>query len=89
MLAPRDNHLDRAWSVVFQLLHGRLTLREIFPAAEPPDDTEIYAERDTYALAGTSGYAAEHAEIFDPIERSYRLMLEISALISLHVGAYG
>jgi phosphoenolpyruvate carboxylase len=64
------------------------TLREIFPAAEPPDDTEIYAERDTYARAGV-GYAAEHAEIFDPIERTYALTLEISALIALHVGAYG
>lgn len=64
-------------------------LREIFPAAEPPDDTEIYAERATYAHTGTSGYAAEHAEIFDPIERAYGLTLELSALIALHVGAYG
>src|SRR6185295_6059158 len=29
MLAPRDNHLDKAWSIVFQLLHGRLTLDDI------------------------------------------------------------
>jgi phosphoenolpyruvate carboxylase len=65
------------------------TLREIFPAAEPPDDTEIYAERDTYARAGTVGYATEHAEIFDPLEHAYALALEISALIALHVGAYG
>ena len=65
------------------------TLREIFPAAEPPDDTEIYAERDTYVRSGTAGYAAEHAEIFDPIERAYALTLELSALIALHVGAYG
>lgn len=64
------------------------TLRQIFPAAEPPDDTEIYAERDTYARAG-AGYAAEHAEIFDPIDRAHALALEISALIALHVGAYG
>ena len=65
------------------------TLREIFPAAEPPDDTEIYAERDTYVRSGPAGYAAEHAEIFDPIERAYALTLELSALIALHVGAYG
>ena len=57
--------------------------------AEPPDDTEIYAERDTYVRSGTAGYAAEHAEIFDPIERAYALTLELSALIALHVGAYG
>src|ERR1041384_6835065 len=29
MLAPRDNHLDKAWGIVFQLLHGRLTLDDI------------------------------------------------------------
>ena len=29
MLAPRDNHLDKAWTLVFQLLHGRLTLDDI------------------------------------------------------------
>ena len=64
------------------------TLRRIFPAAQAADETEVYAERDTYARA-SSGYAAEHAQIFAPIERAYRLMLELSALIALHVGAYG
>ena len=64
------------------------TLRRIFPAAQAADETEVYAERDTYARA-SSGYAAEHARIFDPIERAYGLMLELSALIALHVGAYG
>ncbi|HEX5047025.1 MAG TPA: phosphoenolpyruvate carboxylase [Gammaproteobacteria bacterium] len=65
------------------------TLRRIFPAAPPSDDTDIYAERDTYVRASPSGYAAEHAQIFDPIERAYGLILEVSALIALHVGAYG
>jgi phosphoenolpyruvate carboxylase len=65
------------------------TLRKIFPAAAPLDDTEVYAERDTYVRASPSGYAAEHAQIFDPIERAYALILELSALIALHVGAYG
>jgi phosphoenolpyruvate carboxylase len=64
------------------------TLRRIFPAAEAADETEVYAERDTYARK-SSGYAAEHAQIFDPIERAYALILELSALIALHVGAYG
>ena len=64
-------------------------LRRIFPAAAPADDTEVYAERDTYVGAGTLGYAAEHENIFDPIERAYALILELSALIALHVGAYG
>ncbi len=36
-----------------------------------------------------SGYANEHAQIFEPIERAYGLILEIGALIALHVGAYG
>jgi phosphoenolpyruvate carboxylase len=65
------------------------TLRKIFPAAAPVDDTEVYAERDTYVRSATSGYAAEHAQIFDPIERAYGLVLELSALIALHAGAYG
>jgi phosphoenolpyruvate carboxylase len=65
------------------------TLRGIFPAAAPSDDTELYAERDTYVRASPSGYAAEHTTIFDPIERAYALILELSALIALHVGAYG
>jgi phosphoenolpyruvate carboxylase len=64
------------------------TLRKIFPAAEPADDSELYAERDTYGGA-SAGYAAEHARIFDPLERAYALILELSALIALHVGAYG
>jgi phosphoenolpyruvate carboxylase len=64
------------------------TLRRIFPASQAADETEIYAERDTYARA-SSGYAVEHTQIFDPIERAYGLMLELSALIALHVGAYG
>ncbi len=29
MLAPRDTHLDKAWSIAYQLLHGRLTLDDI------------------------------------------------------------
>src|SRR6516225_4684293 len=29
MLAPRDNHLDKSWTLVFQLLHGRLTLDDV------------------------------------------------------------
>ena len=65
------------------------TLRRIFPAVAPSDDSEIYAERDTYVQAGPLGYANEHARIFEPIERAYGLILEIGALIALHVGAYG
>src|SRR5690606_14208101 len=64
-------------------------LRKIFPAAEPPDDSELYAERDTYGGASSAGYAAEHERVFDPLERTYALILELSALIALHVGAYG
>ena len=80
-LVVRLFHLDVPDTVV--------TLKRIFPAAEPPDDTEVYAERDTYARGSPAGYAAEDAHIFDPIERAYALTLEISALIALHVGAYG
>jgi phosphoenolpyruvate carboxylase len=81
-------------AVVAQLLEldvpeAVATLRKIFPAAEPADDSELYAERDTYGVVSPAGYAAEHARIFDPLERAYALILELSALIALHVGAYG
>src|SRR5215510_5802602 len=29
MLTPRDSHLDKAWSMVFQMLHGRFTLDDL------------------------------------------------------------
>jgi phosphoenolpyruvate carboxylase len=64
-------------------------LREIFPVSLGMDDTEIYAEQDTYVRTNPAGYAAEHEQILDPIQKAYALILEISALISLHVGAYG
>jgi phosphoenolpyruvate carboxylase len=64
-------------------------LREIFPASTEIDDSDIYAEEDTYVRTAPSGYAAEHAEIFDPIAKAHALILEISALIALYVGAYG
>jgi phosphoenolpyruvate carboxylase len=81
-------------TLIERLLHLEVpdtveTLRKIFPAAPPVDDTEVYAERDTYVRASPSGYAAEHAQVFDPIDRAYALLLELSALIALHVGAYG
>jgi phosphoenolpyruvate carboxylase len=80
-LIERLLHLDVPGTVA--------TLRRIFPAAPPSDDSEVYAERDTYAGTGPAGYAAEHARIFDPLERAHALILELSALIALYVGAYG
>lgn len=65
------------------------TLKQIFPAADLADDSEAYGERDTYVRTAPSGYAAEHRAIFEPIAGAHRLVLELSALIALHVGAYG
>jgi len=64
-------------------------LREIFPISVEIDDAEIYAEKDTYAGKDRRGYAAEHESIFDPIQGAYGLILEITALIALHVGSFG
>ena len=80
-LVERLLHLDVPETVT--------ALKRIFPAAAPSDDTEAYAERDTYVGTAPLGYAAEHAQIFEPVARAYRLILELSALIALHVGAYG
>jgi phosphoenolpyruvate carboxylase len=81
-------------ALIEQLLHLEVPdtveqLRRIFPAQEAADDTEVYAERDTYVATAPSGYGAEHRQIFDPIDEAYALILETSALIALHVGAYG
>ena len=54
--------------------HRRRRCGRFFRRAEPADDTEVYAERDTYVRTAPSGYAAEHAQIFDPIERAYALL---------------
>lgn len=80
-LVERLLHLDVPETVA--------ALRRIFPAAAPVDDSDAYGERDTFVGTAPLGYAAEHAQIFDPVERAYRLILELSALIALHVGAYG
>ena len=55
------DELDRAALLSRRAGHASTTLRGIFPAAEPADDTEVYAERDTYVGTAPSGYAAEHA----------------------------
>jgi phosphoenolpyruvate carboxylase len=80
-LVQRLLHLDVPDSIA--------ALRRIFPAAGAADDADVYGETDTYTKSGPSGYAAEHAEIFEPIEQAYDSILELSALIALHVGAYG
>lgn len=80
-LVQRLLHLDVPDSIA--------ALRRIFPAAGATDDTDVYGETDSYTKMGPSGYASEHAEILDPIDKAYDLILEVSALIALHVGAYG
>ncbi|MBK5256336.1 MAG: phosphoenolpyruvate carboxylase [Vicinamibacteria bacterium] len=63
-------------------------LRTIFPVATQRLDDESYGEDATYRSA-TTGYAQEHAQIFDPIETAHGLILELTGLIGLKIGAFG
>jgi hypothetical protein len=63
-------------------------LREILPISGEIDNSEIYTKEDTYPGQGGRGHAAEHEQIFDPIEDACALIREIMALMALHVGAF-
>ncbi len=64
-------------------------LREIFPIGETTRPNEEFGETATFTGGSDKGYAREHAEIFDPIEDAYALILELSALIATEIGAFG
>jgi len=63
-------------------------LRTIFPVSAPQLDDESYGEDTTYRSA-VAGYGQEHERTFDPIEAAHGLVLELSGLIALRVGAFG
>lgn len=64
-------------------------LREIFPESSQEQEKEGYGEPASYAGGQTSGYAAVHRNIFDQLDQAYQLVLTLSGLIALKVGAYG
>ncbi len=64
-------------------------LRQFFPQrGEPPSDRD-FGEPSSYAATSAQGYRRETEEVFDPIERLFALMLEISHAVSHEVGACG
>jgi len=63
-------------------------LRTIFPVSTPRIDDESYGEDTTYRST-IAGYGQEHEKIFDPVEAAHSLILELSGLIALRVGAFG
>jgi phosphoenolpyruvate carboxylase len=63
-------------------------LRTIFPASPTRVDDGSYGEEVTYRSA-TAGYGQEHTQTFDPIESAHELILEISGLLALRMGAFG
>ena len=64
-------------------------LREIFPKAPEPKLDEVYGEESTFQSGSALGYGDVHTHIFDPIEQAYGLVLALSGLIALKVGAFG
>lgn len=80
--------------LLFELLHLEVPdtvakLREIFPEAEMEADTDDYGEAVSYAGGRTSGYADLQRNILDQLDEAYGLVLTISGLIALKVGAIG
>lgn len=64
-------------------------LREIFPEAEGEEGSREYGEDASYKGARTAGYAEVHRTIFDQLDKAYELVLTLSGLIALKVGAFG
>ncbi len=64
-------------------------LREFFPLQGEPPSTADYGESSSYAGAGARGYQRESDQVFEPLERLFTLMLQISSAITHEVGACG
>lgn len=64
-------------------------LREIFPEASHQESAANYGEDASYEGGRTSGYADVHRNIFDQLDQAYELVLALSGLIALKVGAFG
>ncbi|MBL4639900.1 MAG: phosphoenolpyruvate carboxylase [Kordiimonadaceae bacterium] len=64
-------------------------LRKIFPEAATANNDEVFGEDSTYEGSASTGYEEVHREIFDVIEEAYDLVLALSGLIALKVGAFG
>ena len=64
-------------------------LREIFPESSEEAEKDGYGEAASYAGGQTSGYAAVHRDIFDQLDQAYQLVLTLSGLIALKIGAFG
>ncbi len=64
-------------------------LREIFPESSQEAEKNGYGEAASYAGGQTSGYAAVHRDIFDQLDQAYQLVLTLSGLIALKIGAFG
>jgi len=62
-------------------------LDEIFPAASDKDEDMDYAE--PAAPRGTTAYAREHREIFEPIRKLFAMVREIATAVTHDVGAFG
>jgi len=64
-------------------------LRRIFPEAPAARNDEVYGEETSYQGGSSAGYEDVHRQIFDPLEKAYDLVLALSGLIALKVGAFG
>ena len=64
-------------------------LKKIFPEAPTLRNDEVYGEETNYQGGSSSGYEDVHRQIFDQLQQAYDLVLALSGLIALKVGAFG
>ncbi|MSP01557.1 MAG: hypothetical protein EXR07_11000 [Acetobacteraceae bacterium] len=57
--------------------------------AGPPDASADCDYYEPAAPRGTTAYAREHREIFDPMRRLFAMVREIATAITHEVGAFG
>ncbi|WP_308911963.1 phosphoenolpyruvate carboxylase [Pseudokordiimonas caeni] len=63
-------------------------LKDIFPATTNGDSDADFGEPSTDS-SERAGYKKERATIFEPMREAYELMLDITGLIGLEIGAIG
>ena len=64
-------------------------LRDYFPQRADVVSRADYGEPSAYGQARAEGYRREHEEVFDPLQRMFELMLEITTAVTHEAGACG
>lgn len=64
-------------------------LRAIFPMRQPSKLDQDYGEPSTFEGAQINEYGTLHETVLDPMEQAHKLLLKITSLIAVRIGAVG